>query len=137
MEINVPRSGIRKLAEIRLLVAKRFDRFDEISDSAEMIEETFGVSAAAPAVAVAAAPGVQGAAAPVEEKTEFNVVLAEIGSEKIKVIKEVRAITSLGLKEAKALVDGAPSPVKEGVSREEAEEIKKKLEEAGATVEIK
>jgi large subunit ribosomal protein L7/L12 len=101
------------------------------------IEEKYGVSAAA---AVAVAPGAQaaaGAAAPVEEKTEFNVVLSAIGEKKIQVIKEVRAITGLGLKEAKDLVDGAPKAVKEGVSKAEADEIKKKLEEAGATVELK
>jgi large subunit ribosomal protein L7/L12 len=103
------------------------------------IEEKYGVSAAAP-VAVAA-PGAgaagQAAAAPAEEKTEFAVILAGTGEKKIQVIKEVRAITGLGLKEAKDLVDGAPKPVKEGVSKAEAEEIKKKLEDVGATVELK
>ena len=102
------------------------------------IEEKYGVSAAA---AVAVAPGAGaggGAAAPAaEEKTEFTVVLASVGEKKIQVIKEVRAITGLGLKEAKDLVDGAPKPVKEGISKAEAEEIKKKLVEAGATVELK
>jgi len=102
------------------------------------IEEKYGVSAAA---AVAVAPGAAaagGAAAPVaEEKTEFTVVLAGVGEKKIQVIKEVRAITGLGLKEAKDLVDGAPKPVKEGISKAEAEEIKKKLVDAGATVELK
>ena len=102
------------------------------------IEEKYGVSAAA---AVAVAPGAAaagGAAAPAaEEKTEFTVVLAGIGEKKIQVIKEVRAITGLGLKEAKDLVDGAPKPVKEGISKAEAEEIKKKLVDAGATVELK
>jgi large subunit ribosomal protein L7/L12 len=101
------------------------------------IEEKYGVSAAAPvAVAAAAAPAGGGAAA-AEEKTEFSVILAGVGEKKIQVIKEVRAITGLGLKEAKDLVDGAPKPVKEGVSKAEAEEIKKKLVDAGATVELK
>lgn len=103
------------------------------------IEEKYGVSAAAPAVMAAGTPaaGAAPAAAGAEEKTEFTVVLAAIGEKKIQVIKEVRAITGLGLKEAKDLVDGAPKPVKEGISKSEAEEIKKKLEEAGATVELK
>jgi len=101
------------------------------------IEDKYGVSAAAPmAVAAVAAPAAGGAAA-AEEKTEFSVILAGIGEKKIQVIKEVRAITGLGLKEAKDLVDGAPKPVKEGVSKAEAEEIKKKLVDAGATVELK
>jgi large subunit ribosomal protein L7/L12 len=98
------------------------------------LEEELGVSAAAP-VAVAAAVG--GAAAPAEEKTEFNVILAEAGEKKIQVIKVVRELTGLGLKEAKDLVDGAPKPVKEAVAKAEAESIKKKLEEQGAKVEIK
>ncbi|PJA19888.1 MAG: 50S ribosomal protein L7/L12, partial [Deltaproteobacteria bacterium CG_4_10_14_0_2_um_filter_43_8] len=98
------------------------------------LEETFGVSAAAP-VAVAAAPGAAAEAA--EEKTEFDVILTEAGSDKIKVIKEVRTATSLGLKEAKDLVEGAPKTVKEAVSKEEAEELKKKLEAVGAKVELK
>jgi len=104
------------------------------------IEEKYGVSAAAPAVMAVGGPaaGAAGAAAkPAEEKTEFTVVLAGVGEKKIHVIKEVRAITGLGLKEAKDLVDGAPKPVKEGISKSEAEEIKKKLEQAGATVELK
>jgi large subunit ribosomal protein L7/L12 len=103
------------------------------------IEEKYGVSAAAPAVMVAGAPaaGTGAAATPAEEKTEFTVVLGSAGEKKIQVIKEVRAITGLGLKEAKDLVDGAPKPVKEGISKSEAEEIKKKLEQAGATVELK
>ena len=101
------------------------------------IEDKYGISAAAP-VAVAAAPAAGGGAAAVaEEKTEFNVILAGVGEKKIQVIKEVRAITGLGLKEAKDLVDGAPKPVKEGISKAEADEIKKKLEDAGATVELK
>src|SRR4051794_7515536 len=108
----------------------------EAADLAKALEEKWGVSAAA-AVAVAAAPG-GGAAAPVAEvQTEFTVVLAAIGDKKIEVIKEVRAITGLGLKEAKDLVEGAPKPVKEGVSKEEADKIKAQLEKAGAKVELK
>ena len=106
----------------------------EAADLAKMLEEKWGVSAAA-AVAVAAAPGAS--AAPVEEKTEFTVVLASFGEKKIDVIKEVRALTGLGLKEAKELVEGAPKPVKEGVNKEEAEKIKAVLEKAGAKVELK
>jgi len=108
----------------------------EAAELAKLLEEKWGVSAAAP-VAVAAAGGGGAAAAPVEEKTEFTVVLAAAGAQKINVIKEVRAITSLGLKEAKDLVEGAPKPVKEGVTKDEAEKIKKQLEAAGATVELK
>ena len=109
----------------------------EAADLSKMLEEKWGVSAAAP-VAVAGAPGAGAeAAAPAEEKTEFDVILASIGEKKINVIKEVRAITSLGLKEAKDLVEGAPKPVKEGVNKEEADKLKKQLEEVGATVEIK
>jgi len=107
----------------------------EAADLAKMLEEKWGVSAAA-AVAVAAAPGGAGAA-PVEEKTEFNVVLMAAGEKKIEVIKEVRAITGLGLKEAKDLVEGAPKPVKEGVAKDEAEKVKAQLEKAGAKVEVK
>ena len=107
----------------------------EAAELAKLLEAKWGVSAAA-AVAVAAAPGAV-AAAPVEEKTEFTVVLAAAGDKKIEVIKEVRAITSLGLKEAKDLVEGAPKPVKEGVSKEEAEKIKAALEKVGAKVELK
>lgn len=106
----------------------------ELSELVKAIEEKFGVSAAAP-VAVAAAAPAAGAAA--EEKSEFDVILKEAGAQKIQVIKAVREITALGLKEAKALVDGAPKEVKTGVAKAEAEEIKKKLEEAGATVELK
>ena len=108
----------------------------EAADLAKMLEEKWGVSAAA-AVAVAAAPGAAGAAAPAEEKTEFTAVLAAIGDKKIEVIKEVRALTGLGLKEAKDLVEGAPKAVKEGVSKDEAEKIKAQLEKAGAKVELK
>lgn len=107
----------------------------EAADLAKALEEAWGVSAAA-AVAVAAAPAAEAAAA-VEEKTEFDVILTGDGGKKIQVIKEVRAITQLGLTEAKALVEAAPKAVKEGVSKAEAEEIKKKIEEAGGTVEIK
>ncbi len=111
----------------------------ELAEFIKELEEKFGVSAAAPVAAVAAAPGAApGAeAAPAEEKTEFDVILADVGGNKIQVIKEVRAITGLGLKEAKELVESAPKPIKEGVSKEEAEEIKKKLEAVGAKVEIK
>ena len=108
----------------------------ELSQLIKDMEEKFGVSAAA-AVAVAAAPAAAGAAAAVEEKTEFTVVLKAAGENKVNVIKAVREITSLGLKEAKDLVDGAPKPVKEGISKAEAEEIQKKLVDAGATVELK
>ncbi len=108
----------------------------ELSELVKEMEEKFGVSAAAP-VAVGAAPGAQAAQAEAEEKTEFDVILSQVGDKKIQVIKAVRAITGLGLKEAKALVDEAPRPVQEGVSKEEVEDIKKQLEEAGATVEIK
>jgi large subunit ribosomal protein L7/L12 len=108
----------------------------EAADLAKMLEEKWGVSAAA-AVAVAAAPGGAAAAAPAEEKTEFTVVLTAAGEKKIEVIKEVRALTGLGLKEAKDLVEGAPKPVKEGVAKDEAEKVKAQLEKAGAKVELK
>ena len=107
----------------------------EAADLAKLLEEKWGVSAAAPVAMMAAAAGV--AAAPVEEQTEFTVVLTGAGAQKINVIKEVRAITSLGLKEAKELVEGAPKPVKEGVSKDEAEKVKVQLEKAGAKVELK
>lgn len=106
----------------------------EAAELAKMLEEKWGVSAAAPVAMMAAAAG---EASAVEEKTEFNVVLALIGAQKINVIKEVRAITGLGLKEAKDLVESAPKAVKEGVSKDEAEKFKKQLEAAGATVELK
>src|SRR5215213_9160170 len=110
----------------------------EASQLVKGIEEAFGVSAAAAAVAAApAAGGGAAAAAPAEEKTEFTVVLTAAGANKINVIKAVREVTSLGLKEAKDLVDGAPKPIKEGVNKDEAEAIKKKFTEAGATVEVK
>ena len=107
----------------------------EIAELIKKMETTWGVTAAPAAVAVAAGPAT--AAAPVEEKTEFSVILTTAGDKKIQVIKEVRAITGLGLKEAKDLVEGAPKPIKEGVTKDEAASIKKKFEEAGAKVEIK
>jgi large subunit ribosomal protein L7/L12 len=109
----------------------------EASQLVKLLEEKLGVSAAAAAVAVAPAGGGGAAAAPAEEKTEFTVVLTAAGANKINVIKAVREVTSLGLKEAKDLVDGAPKTVKEGVNKEEAETIKKKFTDAGATVEVK
>jgi len=110
----------------------------ELSELIKEMEDKFGVSAAAPvAVAAVGAAGADAGGAPAEEKTEFDVILTSAGDKKIQVIKEVRAITSLGLKEAKDLVEGAPQPVKEGVSKEEAEEIKTKIEGAGGSVEIK
>ena len=108
----------------------------EAADLAKMLEEKWGVSAAA-AVAIAAAPGAGAGAAPAEEKTEFTVVLASFGEKKIDVIKEVRAITGLGLKEAKDLVEAAPKPLKEDIPKDEAEKIKAQLEKAGAKVELK
>ncbi len=108
----------------------------EAADLAKMLEEKWGVSAAAP-VAMAAAPGAVGAAEAAEEQSEFDVILLSAGDKKINVIKEVRALTSLGLKEAKELVEAGGKAVKEGVSKDEAEEVKKKLEDAGATVELK
>jgi large subunit ribosomal protein L7/L12 len=106
----------------------------ELSELVKELEDKFGVSAAAP---VAAAPMAAAAQAEAEEKTEFDVVLTQIGDKKIQVIKAIRAITGLGLKEAKAVVDEAPKPIKEGISKDEAEDIKKQMEEAGATVEVK
>ena len=109
----------------------------DLSELIKMMEEKFGVSAAAAAVAVAAAPAAGGGgAAAAEEKTEFNVILAAVGEKKVEVIKVVRAATGLGLKEAKDLVDGAPKPIKEGISKADAEALKKQLEEAGAKVEM-
>ena len=107
----------------------------EMSEFVKELEEKYGVTAAAPAVAIAAAPSAAAGAG--EEKTEFDVVLATVGDKKIQVIKEVRAITGLGLKDAKDLVEGAPKPIKEGVKKEEADEIKQKIEAAGGTVEVK
>jgi len=108
----------------------------EAAELSKLLEEKWGVSAAAP-VAVAAAPAAAAAAAPAEEQTEFTVILAKAGDKKINVIKEVRTITGLGLKEAKDLVEGAPKPVKESVGKDEVAKIKKMLEDAGATVEVK
>jgi len=109
----------------------------ELSELIKELEEKFGVSAAAPVAVAAAGPAGDAGGAPAEEQTEFDVILAGVGDQKIKVIKEVRAITSLGLKEAKELVEGAPQPVKEGVTKDEAEEIKAKIEGVGGSVEIK
>ena len=109
----------------------------ELSELVKEMEEKFGVSAAAPVAMMAAGPAVAGAAEAEEEKTEFDVILTAHGDKKIQVIKEVRAITGLGLKDAKDLVDGVPKPVKEAIPKEEAEKIKAQLEEAGAQVEIK
>jgi large subunit ribosomal protein L7/L12 len=109
----------------------------ELSELVKELETRFGVSAAAPVAVAAVAGGAAPAAAAAEEKTEFDVVLTSFGAEKIQVIKEIRAITGLGLKEAKDLVEGVPKPVKEGIAKAEADEIKKKLEAVGATVEIK
>lgn len=108
----------------------------ELSELVKALEEEFGVSAAAPAAVAVAGPAAAGGAA-AEEKTEFDVILKSAGAEKIKVIKVVREVTGLGLKEAKDLVDGAPKPLKEGAAKDEAEDIKKKLEEVGAEVEVK
>ncbi len=108
----------------------------ELSELVKALEEEFGVSAAAPAAVAVAGPAAAGGAPAAEEKSEFNVVLKSAGAEKIKVIKVVREVTGLGLKEAKEMVDGAPKTVKEGAAKEEAEDIKKKLEEAGAEVEL-
>ena len=109
----------------------------EAAELSKLLEEKWGVSAAAPVAVAAAGGGGAAAAAPVEEKTEFDVVLMEAGAQKINVIKEVRAITGLGLKEAKDLVDAAPKPVKQGVAKDEADKIKAQIEEAGGTVELK
>lgn len=124
----------KKISNEDMLEAIKSMTVLELSDLVKAIEETFGVTAAAP-VAVAAAPGA--AAAVEEEQTAFDVILSSAGDKKIQVIKEVRAITALGLKEAKELVDGAPNAVKEGVTKEEADKLKAQLEEAGAVVEIK
>jgi|TARA_Y100000814_G_C12250548_1_gene374843 large subunit ribosomal protein L7/L12 len=109
----------------------------EASELSKLLEEKWGVSAAAPVAVAAAVPGAAAGGDAAEEKTEFEVILASVGDKKINVIKEVRSITGLGLKEAKDLVESAPKPVKEGASKDEAEELKKKLEGAGATVEVK
>ncbi|BDR52394.1 50S ribosomal protein L7/L12 [Bombiscardovia nodaiensis] len=124
-----------KLSADELLDAFKEMTLVELSDFVKKFEEEFDVEAAAPVAAAAAAPGA--AAAPAEEQTEFDVILSGAGDKKIQVIKAVRAITKLGLAEAKALVDGAPKPVLEGASKEDAESAKSQLEEAGATVELK
>jgi large subunit ribosomal protein L7/L12 len=125
-----------------MAVAEIIDSIDkltvlELADLVKQLEEKYGVSAAAPAMMMAAPGAGAGAAAPAAEKTEFDVVLTGAGAEKIKVIKAVREITSLGLTEAKTFVESAPKAVKEGISKDEAESIKKKLEDAGASVEVK
>ncbi|MBV9269577.1 MAG: 50S ribosomal protein L7/L12 [Candidatus Eremiobacteraeota bacterium] len=125
-----------------MAVAEIIDSIDkltvlELADLVKQLEEKYGVSAAAPAMMMAPGAGAPGGAAPAAEKTEFDVVLADAGAEKIKVIKAVREITSLGLTEAKTFVESAPKAVKEGVSKDEAEAVKKKLEDAGAKVEVK
>jgi large subunit ribosomal protein L7/L12 len=124
-----------------MALAELIDQIDkltvlELAELVKSLEEKYGVSAAAP-VAVAAAPAAGGGAAPAAEQTEFDVILSEIGAEKIKVIKAVREVTSLGLTEAKAFVESAPKAIKEGIPKDEAEAIKKKIEEAGAKVTIK
>jgi large subunit ribosomal protein L7/L12 len=123
------------LSNVEILDAIAAKSVLEVSELIKMMEEKFGVSAAAAAVAVAAPAAA--AAAPVEEQTEFTVMLAEVGANKVNVIKAVRELTGLGLKEAKDLVDGAPKPVKEGVNKADAEAAKKKLEDAGAKVQVK
>ena len=125
-----------------MAVAELIEQIDkltvlELADLVKQLEEKYGVSAAAPAMMMAAPGAGGGAAAPAAEKTEFDVILADAGAEKIKVIKAVRELTSLGLTEAKSFVESAPKAVKEGISKDEAEAVKKKLEEAGAKVEIK
>jgi large subunit ribosomal protein L7/L12 len=126
------------MADITKLVDQLSERTVlEAADLAKALEEKWGVSAAAAVAAAPAAGGGAAAAAPAEEKTEFDVILTGDGGKKINVIKEVRAITGLGLGEAKALVEGAPKPVKEGVNKDEAEKIKKQIEDAGGTVELK
>jgi large subunit ribosomal protein L7/L12 len=133
--------GWAKMSDLNIENVKEFIKGMSLMDAAQLVkdlEDELGVSAAAPVGVVAAAPGAAGGdAAVAEEKTEFDVVLADIGSEKIKVIKTVREVTSLGLKEAKELVESAPKAVKEEVGKDEAEEIKKKLEAVGAKVELK
>jgi len=140
LKIFIEESGVKNMADINA-IAEQIQGLTllEASQLVKLLEEKLGVSAAAASVAVAApsAGGGAAAAAPAEEKTEFTVILAAAGANKINVIKAVREVTSLGLKEAKDLVDGAPKPIKEGVNKDEAEAIKKKFTEAGATVEVK
>jgi large subunit ribosomal protein L7/L12 len=131
--------GEKTMSELNVESVKDFIKAMSLMDAANLVkalEEELGVSAAAP-VGMMAMPGVAGGAAAAEEKTEFDVILAEVGADKIKVIKVVREVTSLGLKEAKDLVEGAPKPVKEGVSKADAEDAKKRLEEVGAKVQVK
>lgn len=125
-------ADIKKLAEELVNLTVK-----EVNDLAKELEETYGIKPAAAAVAVAAGPAAGGAAAAEEEKTEFNVVLAEVGPNKLKVVKAVKEACGLGLKEAKDLVDGAPSTLKEGMSKDEAENLKKTLEAEGAKIELK
>jgi large subunit ribosomal protein L7/L12 len=134
----IEESGVKNMADINA-IAEQIQGLTllEASQLVKLLEEKLGVSAAAASVAVAAPGGGSAAAAPVEEKTEFSVILAAAGPNKINVIKAVREVTSLGLKEAKDLVDGAPKPIKEGVNKDEAETIRKKFTDAGATVEVK
>jgi len=136
---NTIRTGVKQMAlsNQEILDAIAAKTVLEISELIKLMEEKFGVSAAAAAVAVAPAGAGAAVAAPVEEQTEFSVVLMEAGPNKVNTIKAVRELTSLGLKEAKDLVDGAPKPVKEGVNKADAEAAKKKLEDAGAKVEVK
>jgi large subunit ribosomal protein L7/L12 len=135
---NLKKSGDTEMADLNALQDQIAGlSLLEASQLVKMLEEKLGVSAAAAAPVMVAGGGAAAAAAPAEEKTEFNVILTGVGANKINVIKAVREVTSLGLKEAKDLVDGAPKPIKEGVSKEEAETIKKKFTEAGATVEVK
>jgi len=130
-------AGAKAMANEEIIAAVKSMTVLELANLVKALEEEFGVTAAAPvAVAASAGAGAQAAAAE-EEKTEFTVILKEIGENKINVIKAVREVTTLGLKEAKDLVEGAPKPVKEGVNKDEADAVKKKLEEAGAKVEIK
>jgi len=129
-KVEIPKKFEKLVKEIEQLSAL------DLSELVSVLEDHFGVSAAAPVAMAAPAAGGDAAGADVEEKTEFDVILKDAGSQKVAAIKAVKEITGLGLGEAKALVDGAPKPVKEGVSKEEAEEAKKKLEEAGTTVEL-
>jgi large subunit ribosomal protein L7/L12 len=127
----------KKLSKEDVIEAIKGMTLVEVSELVKELEEEFGVTAAAPVAVAAAAPQAGGAEAPAEEKTSFDVILQNVGDKKIQVIKVVRQVTGLGLKEAKELVDNAPKPVKEGVPKEEAEKIKKQLEEVGASVEVK
>ncbi len=127
----------KKLSKEDIIEAIKGMTLLEVSELVKGLEEEFGVTAAAPVAVAAVAPQAEGAEAQAEEKTSFDVILQNVGDKKIQVIKVVRQVTGLGLKEAKELVDNAPKPVKEGVPKEEAEKIKKQLEEVGASVEVK